>query len=293
MATFAIGDVSVDTVIEFPLDPGFHVKDLCPDFDQAQLGDRFASVGPRFIDEASMMLRMSIHTWVVRADNHLVLIDTCCGNDKKRPSFPAADQLQYPYLERLEAAGVRPEAVDYVLCTHLHVDHCGWNTRLRNGKWVPTFPNARYIFSKAEYDHWNTADPTYNKAAVNENVFEDSVLPIIEHGLADMVSGVHKLNGRLRIEPAPGHTFGQIVIKTEAGDAKGVFCGDVLHHPLQILMPEWNSGFCEAPALARHSRRRVLDYCADEGALLMPAHFAPPHAVRVNRDQDRFSFTPI
>jgi glyoxylase-like metal-dependent hydrolase (beta-lactamase superfamily II) len=293
MATFTIGDVSVDSVIEIALDPGFHVKDLYPEFDLARLDGRLSEIDARFIDEASMVLRMSIHTWVVRAADQLVLIDTCCGNKKARPNFPPGDQLEVPYLERLEAAGVRPEAVDYVLCTHLHVDHCGWNTRLRNGKWVPTFPNARYIFSKAEYDQWNPADPTYHKAEVNANVFDDSVLPIVERGMADMVSGIHTLNGRLRIEPAPGHTFGQIVVKAEAGAAKGVFCGDVLHHPLQILMPEWNSGFCEAPALARHSRRRVLDYCADEGALLMPAHFAPPHAVQVRRDNNRFSFTPI
>ena len=124
-------------------------------------------------------------------------------------------------------------------------------------------------------------------------MFDDSVLPIVERGLADMISGVHSLNRRLRIEPAPGHTFGQVMLKAEAGDAKGVFCGDVLHHPLQILMPDWNSCFCEAPALARHTRRRMLDYCADEGALLMPAHFAPPHAVRVGRDHDQYSFSPI
>lgn len=293
-----IGDVAIDQVVELALDPAFAADQLLPDFNDEVVAANRALLSPRYMNADSKLLVMSIHSWIVRSGDNVVLIDTCCGNQKPRPDFPLANMLDVPYLERLEAAGVRAQDVDYVLCTHLHVDHCGWNTQLRNGKWVPTFPNAKYIFSQTEYDQWNPQDPTYPKAGmnptsgVNAGVFEDSVLPIVEHGLAQMVTGRHAIDRNLSIEPAPGHTFGSIVIKLDSKSDKGLFCGDVMHHPIQVLRPDWNSAFCDVPALARHTRRRVLGYCADEGAVLMPAHFAAPHAVRVQRAGENFTFQP-
>jgi glyoxylase-like metal-dependent hydrolase (beta-lactamase superfamily II) len=231
----------------------------------------------------------SVHSWLIRTEHHSVLLDCCAGNHKDRPEFARFHQLDTPFLTRLQAAGATPEEIDIVLCTHLHSDHVGWNTVLRDGRWVPTFPNARYLFSRAENEH---GDPRRNPMAdadvMRSNAYRDSVLPVIESGQAQLIDGSHAIDDTLLIEPAPGHTIGHVMLKLAHDGERALFCGDVVHHPLQVYAPQWNSGFCEVPEQARATRRRVLDQCADEKTLLFPAHFAAPHATAIARDGETF-----
>ncbi len=292
MSKRKIGDIQVDLAIEMAVDDGFPAEVLVPNMRQEVVEENRDLLIPFCINPVTNGLKLSIHTWILKTAHHTILIDTCCGNNKERPTFELAHQLNLPYLEKLAAAGVRPEEVDMVMCTHLHVDHCGWNTQLKNGKWVPTFPNAKYIFSRTEYDQWNPADTRYPKSAVNDGVFNDSVLPVVEAGQATMVEGTHALEDGLIIEPAPGHTYGLIVLKVESKGQHALFAGDALHHAVQILRPEWSSGFCDVPEQSAKTRRKLMEHCAEKNALLMPAHFPPPHAVRVRAKGDNFTFTP-
>lgn len=236
-------------------------------------------------DPVTDMLKLSIHSWVLRTKHHTIVIDTCCGNDRERPKFPIAHHLDTPYLDNLRAAGVDPDKVDFVCCTHLHVDHVGWNTRLENGRWVPTFRNARYLFSKADYDHWdkmNRADPA---KPANYGAFDDGVLPVVSAGLATFVDGArHELEDDVAIEPAPGHTPGSVMLAARSEGAEALFIGDAMHHPLQIVLPDWSSRFCVDRAQAARTRRAILERCVENRSLLAPAHFKAPHACRVHRD---------
>ena len=291
MKTKKVGDISIDVAVEMGIDDGFPANMLVPSFDMAVLEAHRDICVPFCFNPATGGLKLSIHTWVVRVGKEVILIDTCNGNDKERPAFELAHKLNLPYLEKLAAVGVKPEDVTMVMCTHLHVDHCGWNTQLKNGKWVPTFPNARYIFSKAEYDQWNPKSASYLPSDINVNVFEDSVLPVVEAGLVDFVEGDRDLNETMRVEQAPGHTFGSIVLKMQSKGQHAMFAGDTMHNAVQILRPEWSSGFCNDPVMSAQTRRRLLEFCAEKNALLMPAHFPPPHAVRVKPHGEHFVFS--
>jgi glyoxylase-like metal-dependent hydrolase (beta-lactamase superfamily II) len=231
---------------------------------------------------------LGIHTWVLRTRHHTILIDSCAGNHKNRPSVPRFHQLNLPFLEGLAAAGVSPESVDYVMCTHLHVDHCGWNTRLLDGRWVPTFPNAKYLFSRAEYDHWR--GPA-GKQGVNAGVYEDSVLPVVESGQAEIVDGEGAVGDGLVFHPTPGHTVGHVAVRLLSGADQAVFSGDIMHQPLQVFRPDWNSTFCGDPTHARASRRWLLEHAAETGSTVFTAHFANSSAGSVARRGDRFDWS--
>jgi glyoxylase-like metal-dependent hydrolase (beta-lactamase superfamily II) len=176
-----------------------------------------------------------------------------------------------------------------VMCTHLHVDHVGWNTRLENGKWVPTFKNAKYVFSRTDYDHYLKLDNDPKTAPANAGSFRDSVLPVVEAGLTQMVEGSAQLDEHLKVEPAPGHTPGTIAIKFESRGEKALFCGDILHHALQVFHPEWNSFACGEAIGARKSRREALEHCAGSGARLMPCHFGAPFTCHVDHKGSGFA----
>lgn len=291
--TFRVGTFSV-TRIEEMLTPGFLPRFLFPLFDASVLDEQAQLRSPRFWHAESGKVMSSMHSWLIRDGRHTILIDTGCGNAKTRalPTFQRFHQLNLPYLERLAAAGVKPEDVTLVICTHLHIDHVGWNTVLKNGAWGPTFPNARYIFGKHEFDHWRS--PTGGLAGFPENgpVIEDSVMPVVEAGQAEFVDDTARILDGLELEPAPGHTAGQFMVKLTSGRDAAVFPGDTLHQPMQVYRPAWNSRFCEQAETARATRRRVLDYCADRDALLMPAHFGAPHCGRIRRSAAGYAFAP-
>ncbi len=229
MTTHRIGDITI-TRIEEQMGPGFPANGLLPDWDPAILAEHGGWLAPNYYQPESGRFVSSIHSWVIKTKHHTILVDTCCGNGKNRPGSDRFHMLNTPYLQRLAAAGVQSEDVDYVLCTHLHVDHVGWNTQLLDGRWVPTFPNARYVMSKTERDHW---DPSLNPSlkAGQAEIFTDSVLPVIAAGQAMVVAMTDQIGDGLLIAPAPGHAPGHIMLRLLAGGQEGIFIGDVMHHP--------------------------------------------------------------
>jgi glyoxylase-like metal-dependent hydrolase (beta-lactamase superfamily II) len=293
VTSFRVGPATV-TRVEEVLEEGFTPSFLLPGFDPALLKEYPQLAQPNFIHSGSGKLMSSIHTWVIRIAEKTVLVDTCSGNGKARalPLFQRFHMLDLPYLDNLAGAGVRPEDVDIVFCTHMHVDHVGWNTRRDAKSWVPTFRNARYLFGKAEYDHW-TVGSGPKVFPENVPVIEDSVLPVAEAGLAEFVGDGDEILPGLTVEAAPGHTRTQLILKYEADDGSAFVCSaDCLHQPIQVYAPELNSRFCESPDEARQTRLRLLDYCADRGALLLPMHFGPPHAGYIVRKGSGYRFEP-
>jgi glyoxylase-like metal-dependent hydrolase (beta-lactamase superfamily II) len=244
VSTFTIGAAKI-TRIEETYEPNFDAKWFFPDW-QPDVVERHRDwMLPNHYDPASGKLKLSVHSWFVQVGGRNILIDTCVGNDKERPFFPLWHRLKTPYLDRLAQAGAKPEDVNLVMCTHLHSDHVGWNTRLTNGRWVPTFPNARYLFSRADFEHFKTIDP--QKSPAGAAAYKDSVAPIAEAGLADLVSGLHTVDEHLTLEPAPGHTPGTMFITLASHGARAVFWprnSGALPVPTRMLsterdMPAW------------------------------------------------------
>jgi glyoxylase-like metal-dependent hydrolase (beta-lactamase superfamily II) len=232
-------------------------------------------------DRAGM--RISVHSYVLRVDGRNILIDTCCGNDKRR-SLASVAHLKSPYLENLERAGLRPQDIHLVMCTHLHFDHVGWNTRLRDGTWVPTFPNARYLFGRRDLEYFSTQ----RHEATHREAFEDSVAPVLDAGQADIVdtdTRVHReIGDGIWLEDASGHSPGNLCVMAECGAERAIFSGDCFHHPIQLVRPDAAFFADEDPARASATRRRLLDRYADSGAIFFPAHFTGTSAGCVERD---------
>jgi len=288
MTTAIVGAAKI-TRIEESYEPNFEARTFFADWRDEIVAPHLGWMVPDHFDPASGRLKLSVHSWLIQIGGRTILIDTCIGNHKSRKHRPFWDQLNTPYLERLAAAGVKPEQVDMVMCTHLHVDHVGWNTRLDNGRWVPTFPNAKYVWSKTDFDHFSTIDRGPQTGPAIGGAMRDSVFPIVEAGLCQMVDGTETIEEHLSLEPAPGHTPGHVVIKLASQSAQALFCGDVLHHAIQVYHPDWNSFACLDAEAARRSRRKVLEDCAGSGALLAPQHFGAPHLCHVEAKGDGFT----
>ncbi len=291
MTATMIGRVRVDQVLEHEMatrPPG----EMFPGLDPAAWQRRSGELVPDHWDPATGLLRSRVQTWVLRTGGDTVLVDTGIGNDKPRPGAPGFDHLDTDFLGRLREIGVAPEDVTAVVNTHLHADHVGWNTRLDNDEWVPTFPNATYLVSRPDYRFWHPDSTSRPRmAAVNANVFTDSVLPIEHAGQLTLWDDTYQVAADLRLEPAPGHTPGSSVLAVDSGGDRAVFVGDVVHHPVQIHEPGLNSCFCEDAAAARASRHRVLGWAADNRALVFPAHFRGGMAAEIIRSGDRFAVT--
>jgi glyoxylase-like metal-dependent hydrolase (beta-lactamase superfamily II) len=278
--TWRVGGATI-TRIEEQVGPNDSTAGVfLPDLDRARFEKHLHWLAPAHYDPEHDKLVTSNHSWLIRTGSLTILLDTCAGNHKERPWLPRFHQLNVPFLERLEAAGAKPQDVDIVLCTHLHADHVGWNTRLENGRWVPTFPNARYLFSRIENE---SAHQHPHRAGM----YEDSVLPVIRAGQVQLLDGLHEIASSLVVEPATGHTPGHVILKMLADEGGAVFCGDVLHHPVQVYEPDWSTRFCDDPVQARVSRRKVLEHCAAHRSLLFPTHFAAPHVAAIERDGER------
>ena len=282
MQTWMIGNTSV-TRIEEQVGPNdLPAGAFLPGLVREKLEPHLPWLVPVHYDPATDKLITSNHSWLIRTERHTILLDCCAGNHKNRPWLPRFHQLNVPFMERLRAAEVSPEDIDIVLCTHLHADHVGWNTRLENGRWIPTFPNARYLFSRTEQQHW---DPSVGdrriKSPGRAEMYDDSVLPVIESGQSLLLDGEYAIDERLIIKPAPGHTPGHVVLHLADHGQRALFCGDVCHHPIQVHEPDWSTRFCEDPDLARITRKQALAHCVDSGALLFPTHFASPHVARI------------
>lgn len=283
-----IGQFQVDRLadieaVRLPAARGF------PLLTRETLAEHARIMGPRFIDPQTLDLLISFHTYVLRINGRVIMVDTCIGDHKHRPDRPDWHMRQSDFLQRLAGLGVRPEDVNAVMCSHLHADHVGWNTRLISGKWVPTFPNARYVMAEVEYKHWQAR---YEREGVslNHGSFADSVLPVVQSGQADMVGMSQQIERGIRLEPAAGHTPGSVFIHLEDGADHAVLTGDIIHHPIQFAFPDMPTQYCEDPALASAVRVAMCERYADTQSRLLTAHFPAPSSGRILREGKRFGF---
>lgn len=268
-------------------------ESLFPNWDPSVRDTGGEALSGDYYDAATGIFKASMHSWLVRAPGLTMLIDTAAGNGKPRPASPRFDSLQTGYLADLAHAGVRPEDVDYVILTHLHVDHIGWNTVAAADGWAPTFLNARYLMVKGEYDWRDPQQGARERPVATHQPFIDSITPLMAAGRIDFVEGNETdfLPG-VSFLPIPGHTRDQMAVQLRDGNAGALFAADSLHQPIQVLRPEWNSKYCEDGATAIATRRKVLELAADNNLLLMPSHFGGSGAAHVARDGAGFSFRP-
>ena len=239
--------------------------------------------------DAEDVLILCFQSYVVKTPHHTILIDSCIGNDKPRPLRPKWNmKSDETYMRALAGAGFSVEDIDYVMCTHLHVDHVGWNTRLEAGRWVPTFPNARYIFGKTEFDYWaeqNTNSPV--------PPIVDSVLPVVEARQAEIVGNDYEIGDHVRILPTPGHTPGHVAFTLGRGKDDAVFSGDLMHSPLQTRYPQISAKFDVDQAQAAATRRNFLERYCDSNTLCCTAHFPSPSTGKIRRLGDGFTCEPV
>lgn len=280
-----IGNIDIVRAIEmvFSIDR----RSFFPNVSEAQWAPHLPWLAPNAYDLATDSLIFPIQSYVVRTSHHTVLIDTCVGNHKERPNRPQWHQkTDATYLRALAAQGFAPEDIDFVFCTHLHSDHAGWNTRLEDGRWVPTFPNARYVFSKKELEAWrDVGHPRFSRATL-----EDSVLPIIEAGRAVLVANDYALDDEIRLESTPGHTPDHVAVAFASKGESAVMCGDLMHSPVQCRHPEWEPAPDWDPKVAAHSRRSFLERHCETPTLICTAHFPLPSTGRIVRAGDAFDF---
>lgn len=305
---FRVGNATITKIPELLLEV-LSPTDLMPHEDPERVRQLTSSLSDDDVDHAKGVLRLSVHSWLVRTPERVILVDTGTGNGKARPTIPVLNQLNEPFIERLEANGISRTDVTDILVSHIHADHVGWNTQLEQGEWRPTFPKARHYFSNREIDYSaalargddakvasilagaGLGEPLHPPAP---GVYEDSVAPIIEAGLATTieVEGAEPVPG-FRYISTPGHSIDHASIMFEHGGERAFFWGDVLHHPLQLVANSWNSGFCEFPNAARSARRKALDLAADTGALIFTTHFPGSSVGHVRRDGDRYVWQAV
>lgn len=281
-----IGNSTVDKLVDWT-GPLIHTEEFFPTANWEDIEAQRSWMEPHFLAPKGQgedgVLDLSLHSYIIKTGGKTILIDTCMGNDKKRSLIPAWVDYNSNYMEKMAGMGVNPEDVDFVMCTHLHVDHVGWNTKLENGKWVPTFPNARYIFHKKEYDAWNARDDN----PADDGSWEDSVVPIIEARKADLVSSDHAIGDTVWLEPSYGHTPGHVCVNLKDGADHALFTGDSFHHPFQVAHPECSTAFCLDAAESANTRQRIIEKIADTSTLVMAAHFMEPTIGRVVSNGDR------
>ncbi len=283
MLKWTIGDVTVTRVVEMELPVPYSEKQPMLREATPEALSTMPWLYPHFVTPEHALI-LSIHALLVEAPGLKLVVDTCIGNDKAR-ALLRGQTLQTPFLAHLEKAGFGRDSVDAVVCTHLHVDHVGWNTMLENGKWVPTFPRARYLIGKAEYAHWRAVE---NKE--QQEILADSVAPIFEAGLATEVDMDHRISPEIRLMPTTGHTPGHVSVVIESKGETAIITGDMMHHPCQIAHPDWSPEFDGDKDAARKTRRAMIKDWADGPALIIGTHFAAPTAGRIRRDGASYRF---
>ncbi len=279
MNQWQIGDVKVTRIIEMEVTGG--TKFILPQADREAIKP-MSWLRPHFADEDGNLI-MSIHALVVETPTRTMIVDTCIGNDKQR-NIPTWTNLQLPFLNDLTAAGYDRMKIDTVMCTHLHVDHVGWNTMLEDGQWVPTFPNARYLMGRKEFEYWDEVDSD----PLNEGVMNDSVRPIVNAGLVDLVGTDHQVSDELQFESTPGHTPGHVSVRITSKGQHALITGDCIHHPCQIEKVDWSSSADYDPAAALQTRQDLLNRYSDENVLIIGTHFATPSAGYLKHDGEKY-----
>jgi glyoxylase-like metal-dependent hydrolase (beta-lactamase superfamily II) len=285
-----LGDVTVTRITEYYGSCGMSPAQFFPDSPEGSWDEHRGWLAPDFWNPDEDEVHVAIQTWLLRSEGRTILVDTGVGNHKDRPYAPVWSRMDTDFLDNLAAAGVRPEDVDIVVNTHLHIDHVGWNTCLDGRTWVPTFPNATYLMPRRDFEFWDPAgdhQPVLGRG--NQNVFEDSVAPVHEAGLVQLWDGAHRIDQNLRLELAPGHTPGSSVLVLESGGDRALFVGDLVHTALQLVEPATNSCFCEDPAQSRATRHELLGRAAEQNALVLPAHLGGQGAAEIERNGSRFA----
>jgi glyoxylase-like metal-dependent hydrolase (beta-lactamase superfamily II) len=284
MTQWQIGEVKVTRVVEMEVVGGtrFILPDATPEACRA-----IDWMHPHFMTDEGKLI-MSIHALVVDTGTRRIVVDTCIGNDKQR-NIPTWANLQTTFLEDLASAGYPRESIDTVLCTHLHVDHVGWNTMLVDGKWLPTFPNARYLMAETEWRYWDANEDESEYGPV----LADSVRPVFDAGLVDLVDAEHQLCDEVWLEPTPGHTPGHVSVRISSGGENALITGDCIHHPCQMARSDWSSSADYDAAQARGTRDALLDRYTDGEVLIIGTHFATPTAGHIKRDGDSYRFAAL
>ena len=272
MNTWQIGTVKITRVIEMETNGGSRF--ILPDATR-EACKPIGWMQPHFMDEQGNLI-MSVHALIVDTGKYRIVVDTCIGNDKER-NIPTWSHLQTDFLQQLTAAGYPRESIDYVLCTHLHVDHVGWNTMLVDGEWLPTFPNARYLIGETEWRYWDANEDESQYGPV----LADSVRPVVDAGLVDLVATDHQLCTEVSLQSTPGHTPGHVSIKIESAGQSALITGDCIHHPVQMTRTDWCSSADYDQSQGRWTRENLLAELVDQDTLVIGTHFATPTAGHV------------
>lgn len=303
---FHVGDTRITKILDLHLND-FTAEQLLPGINPEALTTEPGVFDSRTYDPRSGKVALSVHTWVVHHEGRIFLIDTGAGNGKRRPQLKVLDQLNGAYLGRLEQIGVRPAQVDYILLTHIHADHVGWNTVQKEERWTPTFPNATVICSDREWrysaalvkDDQEAASRIRAEAGMNEakrlptpGVFSDSMAPVEAAGKLQriLIDDDEVLKG-VRFLSTPGHSIDHAAISITSQGHEAVFGGDVVHHPFELSDPELVSMFCEFPEAAITSRRKLADHVAESGALYFSSHFPASSAGRITKADRGYKWT--
>jgi glyoxylase-like metal-dependent hydrolase (beta-lactamase superfamily II) len=263
-----VGDVKVTSIMEsadripwsplFPAETADHYK-------------KYDWLVPKWVTPAGEII-LAVQAFVLEVRDQKIVIDTCVGNDRER-ELPQCANMQTAFLEDFKAAGIDPDSVTTVLCTHLHFDHCGWNTRLKNGKWVPTFPNARYLFGRKEWAYWQNV---LKEKSENVQHIIDSVQPILDAGLADFVDTDHSVTDEIWLEPSHGHTPGHVSVRVSSRGQEAIVSGDVFHNPIQFAEPEICAAACVDKVMSRQTRRDFIARYANSPVRFFAIHFNEP-----------------
>lgn len=280
MLKWRIGDVSITKVVELEVTGGSRF--LLPQATKEEVRP-IAWLRPHFADDEGR-LRMSIQSFLVQTPTRRIVVDTCLGNDKENRRIPHWNNLQTQFLSDMAEAGYPRESIDTVLCTHLHVDHVGWNTMKVGGKWVPTFPKARYLMGRMEYEHWSTNTTREDMRFV----LADSVTPVLDAGLADLVETDHRICDEISLVPTIGHTPGHVSVRISSRGEDALITGDFMHHPCQIARPEWATTADSDPERGIRTRLSMFEKLAGTPTLVIGTHFSGATAGRIVRDGDAF-----
>jgi glyoxylase-like metal-dependent hydrolase (beta-lactamase superfamily II) len=280
-----VGDVevfSIPEVVSFDDDINVLLPNATP-----ELVLKYPWMQPNYATPEGRMI-INFQGFVVKAGGRNIVVDTCIGADRQR-EYEVFCNLKSDYMADLKSIGVTPDNVDTVLCTHLHFDHVGWNAQRLNNCWVPTFPKARYLFGRVEYEHWMEL---YRTKGYHDLLHvEECVMPIIEAGLVDLIEMEHQINGEISLEPTPGHTPGHVSVRIRSRGEQAIITGDMLHTPLQIAVPGWIGNFDMDRALAAQQRARFVKASADKPLLVIGSHFPHPTAGHIVSDGDSWRFT--
>ncbi len=286
-----IGDVKVTRVLEYtgPTHaPGF----LLPDLEAGALERNASWLAPEHWVPHMNKIVLTVQLWVVHAGPHVIVVDTGVGNAKPRPGLARMHMLNTLVPEWMEAAGAHPDKVTHVALTHLHLDHVGWCTRWQDGRWTPTFPNATYYMPRDDFLFCESGRNKVEGMDVFGDAFHDSVMPIVDAGLARMIGPGDEIADCLLAEDASGHSPGQVTYRVRSQGEEAIFSGDVLHNVMQIVRPEVNSGYCIWPDAARAARMRLLEAASQRNALILPVHFGAPYCGYARREGSGFVFEP-